>query len=273
VWDPVYFGKVTVKNASDCTNNYSFIAQDVTQFPDDASRHPLIAVTTATLAPGQTATLTLGFPVECGHTYSRGLIFGYLVKKGDAPSDFINYPVYAPGNHLRADKCDELPVIAPPPLVVTDVCPNIDGIQSTVPEGMHLVEGQCVAIVTDVCPNIAGIQSTVPEGMHLVEGQCVAIVTDVCPNIAGIQSTVPEGMHLVEGQCVEIVTPPTDPGWCHVANGHSGTVENTLTIPANAIQNGHVGKNGTPQDPGYPHPNWRDELDYPGACDGRSLRR
>ena len=68
-------------------------------------------------------------------------------------------------------------------------------------------------------------------------------------------------------------TPPVvDTSWCHVADVHSQITENTLTIPAEAIQNGHVGKDGLPTDAGYPHPNWKHTLDYPGTCDGRSLR-
>jgi hypothetical protein len=64
---------------------------------------------------------------------------------------------------------------------------------------------------------------------------------------------------------------PSDPpapgniGWCHVAQN-----EHTLHIPLTAIQHGHVGSNGSPDDPGYPHPNWLDPYDYPGPCDGRS---
>ncbi|MEK7531142.1 MAG: immunoglobulin-like domain-containing protein [Patescibacteria group bacterium] len=95
----------------------------------------------------------------------------------------------------------------------TDVCPNIDGAQSEVPEGYQIVEGQCVEIppATDVCPNIEGDQATVPEGYQLVEGECVVIPpppTDVCPNIDGVQSEVPEGYEIVEGQCVLIPPPP-----------------------------------------------------------------
>jgi hypothetical protein len=66
---------------------------------------------------------------------------------------------------------------APPPPPPTDVCPNIDGVQTSVPPGMVLENGQCVTPTppppTDVCPNIAGVQTTVPPGMVLVNGQCV----------------------------------------------------------------------------------------------------
>ncbi len=65
--------------------------------------------------------------------------------------------------------------------------------------------------------------------------------------------------------------PPPSVLWCHVADLHSGVVENTLSIPQSAIDGGHVGHNGSSTDVGYPHANWQDEYDYPGTCDGRSL--
>jgi uncharacterized membrane protein YgcG len=63
----------------------------------------------------------------------------------------------------------------------TDVCPNIEGVQAVVPEGMHINnDGNCVnddtngGGTTDVCPNIDGIQTAIPEGQHLTEdGNCV----------------------------------------------------------------------------------------------------
>jgi len=90
-----------------------------------------------------------------------------------------------------------------------------DGIQNQDETGID-TGGVCSEPpATDVCPNIEGDQSTVPDEMEIVDGQCVGIVTpptptDVCPNIEGDQATVPDGMEIVDGQCVDIVTPPTD---------------------------------------------------------------
>lgn len=112
--------------------------------------------------------------------------------------------------------CEALapPAVDPAPV---DVCPNMAGAQPTVPDGMRLENGQCVAIPApdpvDVCPNMAGAQPTVPDGMRLENGQCVAIpvVTpdpiDVCANIAGIQSRVPGGMYAQGDQCRAITKP------------------------------------------------------------------
>jgi uncharacterized repeat protein (TIGR01451 family) len=95
------------------------------------------------------------------------------------------------------------------------VCPNLDGVQETVPYGYKLVDGTCVKKhhKKDVCPNIEGKQTEVPEGYEIVDGQCVPIApppTDVCPNIEGTQTEVPEGYEIVDGQCVLIPPPPTD---------------------------------------------------------------
>ena len=70
----------------------------------------------------------------------------------------------------------------PPPNEPTDVCPNLEGDQATVPDGYELVDGNCVQPPppppppnepTDVCPNIDGDQATVPDGYELVDGNCV----------------------------------------------------------------------------------------------------
>ncbi len=102
-----------------------------------------------------------------------------------------NIPECDEGEHLNIDnECISDDV--PPP---TDVCPNIDGNQSTVPEGKHLNnDGQCVPngddnddedenTPTDVCPNIDGNQSEVPSGKHKNDdGQCVDNTTTESTN-------------------------------------------------------------------------------------------
>lgn len=64
----------------------------------------------------------------------------------------------------------------------------------------------------DVCPNIVGVQLTVPPGLIVSGGQCVLPppppLVDVCPNLAGAQATVPAGMVLVSGECRPIDPPP-----------------------------------------------------------------
>ena len=80
-----------------------------------------------------------------------------------------------------------------------DVCPNLSGVQTQVPLGFGVVNGNCIA---DVCPNLGGVQTQVPLGYRKVSGQCVK-PPDVCPNLAGAQSKVPKGMVKVAGKCAK----------------------------------------------------------------------
>ena len=94
-----------------------------------------------------------------------------------------------------------------------DVCPNIDGMQTTVPAGMTIdANGNCVTLPpppVDVCPNIDGMQTVVPAGMVKdANGNCVLIPVDVCPNIAGMQTDIPQGMIKdASGNCVTPTVP------------------------------------------------------------------
>jgi Protein of unknown function (DUF642) len=104
-------------------------------------------------------------------------------------------------------QCNGDGIVPPPPV---DVCPNIPEVQSTVPQGYQLVDGQCVPVPppVDVCSNIQGNQATVPEGYYANDGQCFPNPVDMCPNIEGTQATVPEGLIVNnDGNCV---TPPVD---------------------------------------------------------------
>jgi uncharacterized repeat protein (TIGR01451 family) len=123
---------------------------------------------------------------------------------------------------------DEQGNCVPPPPV--DVCPNLDGVQEHVPDGYHVVDGQCVVIPppVDVCPNLEGNQATVPDGYVLKNGKCKKVhPPDVCPNIPGKQTTVPEGYTLVDGKCV-IVPPPVDV--CPNLDGNQPTVPEGYTL-------------------------------------------
>ena len=64
----------------------------------------------------------------------------------------------------------------------------------------------------DVCPNIEGNQSEVPDGMVKDEqGNCVTPTppTDACPNLEGNQASVPTGLVKDEhGNCVTPTSPP-----------------------------------------------------------------
>lgn len=94
--------------------------------------------------------------------------------------------------------------VNPCPIQPTDLCPNIPGVQLTIPQGLILdVNGNCVPPPTDVCPNIPGDQATVPTGLIVdANGNCVP-PPDLCPNIAGNQTALPAGWSIdASGNCV-----------------------------------------------------------------------
>ena len=71
-----------------------------------------------------------------------------------------------------------------------DQCYNIDGIQSTVPQGMSqdLTSYSCATISADMCPNITGLQISIPlNKIKNAAGDCVdmdaTVVTTVYPNV------------------------------------------------------------------------------------------
>ena len=134
------------------------------------------------------------------HQHTEDIIPPF-VYKGQTYSQNWN----ATGQEIYANGCR--PKTPPPPV---DVCPNIDGVQTSVPPGMIVDErGKCVTPPppVDVCPNIEGVQTSVPPGMVKdASGNCVTPPVDVCPNIAGVQTSVPPGM--VKDASGNCVTPP-----------------------------------------------------------------
>lgn len=136
-----------------------------------SSSNPFVAITVDVAASG----------LQGGHANHAGDIipsFTYIDNQGTShsyPGKNLGamYNGYS-GSSVLASGCT---VPTNPP--VTDVCPNLDGVQEDVPDGYHLDDaGDCVEDtppgVTDVCPNIDGDQAEVPAG-YLLEGDiCVA---------------------------------------------------------------------------------------------------
>lgn len=51
---------------------------------------------------------------------------------------------------------------------VVDICLNIEGIQTKIPDGYSVIKDTCsLILVKDLCPNIVGIQSVIPAGKFL----------------------------------------------------------------------------------------------------------
>lgn len=120
----------------------------------------------------------------------------------DSDCEDDNNGVGVPGHCRDRDKCPDIngvqkdPASCAPPVVV-DVCPNVDGTQGSVPAGLVMVNGQCVAPTTpastDVCPNIAGDQATVPAGTVMVNGECVTPVVSGTPDGTGSATPAADG--------------------------------------------------------------------------------
>lgn len=156
------------------------------------------------------------------------------------------------------------PVVLPAPTPTpVDVCPNIEGAQSTVPEGLIINEaGSCVeppVVVEppppqDVCFNIPGVQETTPPGYFNVAGWCFQIPPpppDACPNIGGYQSSVPSNRVKVGGVCglysatfrMEQGTSTARRNACENSAGHGSIVTadsvNTFNTQSHGSDNGN----------------------------------
>jgi hypothetical protein len=86
----------------------------------------------------------------------------------------------------------------------SDVCPNITGVQATIPSGYTVsIDGLCVEVI-DVCPNIPGDQSAIPPGFNKnAMGSCIPDI-DYCPNINGSQNVTPSGYIVdTKGNCIK----------------------------------------------------------------------
>jgi uncharacterized repeat protein (TIGR01451 family) len=122
---------------------------------------------------------------------------------------YVIGPEHKANEHPAEPSVSECPQPEVPP---TDVCPNIDGNQSEIPDGMvEDQQGNCVVPPpADACPNLDGVQPSVPDGYTLVDGRCVVIPppVDKCLNIAGNQATVPEGYFAIGKLCFPVPPPP-----------------------------------------------------------------
>jgi len=74
---------------------------------------------------------------------------------------------------------------------VTDICTNIEGIQTELPPGFLLDEDSTCQV--DSCVNLSGLQVSVPDGYVSDDnGDCTEY--DACGNIPGIQQYIPDDM-------------------------------------------------------------------------------
>ena len=111
---------------------------------------------------------------------------------------------------VRANSTTISVTVGPP----VDVCPNIPGMQTTVPDGMEIdTNGDCVTPPPppiDLCDNIPGNQSLIPDGYYRDDdNNCFLQPTppeppvDVCPNLPNLQTSVPDGyINDSQGNCI-----------------------------------------------------------------------
>lgn len=148
-FDPNQLGYVTVTNDTGAAQNYVFIVWDATDEVNQVNE----AQAFARLAAGETRIMTVGLDIRCGVRYQRDVYVGPDGSTRYTLSDLGNYPFYAVGAYWVAPSCDAPtpPTVPTPPVVIVveppppaeDVCPNLEGVQATVPEGYEKVGQSC----------------------------------------------------------------------------------------------------------------------------------
>lgn len=125
---------------------------------------------------------------------------------------------------------------------------------------------------TDVCQNIDDVQTEVPSGYTTDGTNCYPLVIDVCSNIDDVQTEVPEGYIEDDGECFEDIPEVTKYTICHateVVGAKNGWLE-LGPLPAVAIVSGHGNHSGDiipVIDPDFPNGQNLDTL-YPNYGPG-----
>ena len=125
---------------------------------------------------------------------------------------------------------------------------------------------------TDVCANIDDVQTEVPEGYTTDGTNCYPPVVDVCSNIDDVQTEVPEGYTEDDGECFEDNPEVTKYSICHateVVDAKNGWLA-LGPLPAVAIVSGHGNHSGDiipVIDPDFPNGQNLDTL-YPNYGPG-----
>ncbi|MEI7539639.1 MAG: lamin tail domain-containing protein [Candidatus Saccharibacteria bacterium] len=125
-----------------------------------------------------------GFPTTApsvGKVISRKIFEVGVLQ--DTDNNNIDFELSLPRNSYSYGSIYEL----------QDLCRNISGIQSTIPDGYSVdIAGICTPPPVDVCNNLDGLQLIVPNSYLLVsDGNCQI---DVCSNIDGVQAVLPDNL-------------------------------------------------------------------------------
>lgn len=129
-----------------------------------------------------------------GNVLSRKIVTPNVLQDTDINYvDFEMMPVRASYNYNSIDE-------------IQDLCSNLDGIQTVVPDGRTLeTDGSCNLPPTDICSNLPGLQTEIPTG-YVADGENGCVI-DVCPNLENIQTIVPEGLIISDNNCVQKARP------------------------------------------------------------------
>jgi len=115
----------------------------------------------------------------------------------------------------------------------TDLCLNLEGVQSEVPEGYTRNEnGRCVPTSpqTDLCPNLEGVQSEVPDGMVMEDGKCAVPPPRLCPD--GKPPTSGEDAYDPNDDCKRPPAPVTETTLTTTTESAPTTTPATPTTPS-----------------------------------------
>jgi len=166
--------------------------------------------------------------------------FAYNVSRTDKNlTHDKTYTLTVKGENGKTVTCKTSVNVKPKSVTPPQHCPS--GYTGTYPN--------CVPPATDVCPNLSGVQTSVPSGYKLENGKCVVVttppppVTDVCPNLSGVQTSVPTGYNIENNQCVAVITQVTCPtgsvltGNVCVVNVNNNTNNNQNVNNNNVIVN------------------------------------
>jgi hypothetical protein len=166
VFDPAQLGHVTINNTSDTTDRFTFIVWNAT----DPVNQVNVAQSTASIDAGGTKDITVGFPETCGTKYQRDVYLNLPDNTGKYTlSDVGNYLFAAPGIFWVEASCDIPPVVPTPPVLL---CQDREANNYHGPLPCTFGEGNQPPV--DVCPNLEGLQLTLPYGYHFNEDhQCV----------------------------------------------------------------------------------------------------
>lgn len=159
-------GKVTITNTGDTSRKFTYIIWNANDLVNQVQQ----VAQSAQIPAGETREISVAFPETCGARYQRDV---YLDLPGDGPytmSDVGNYFFAAPGVMVVEGACAPPPVVPPPPARCQDrEANNYTGLLPCQygEGGEHQTH--------DLCLNIPGIQTSVPQGYVGILGFCIQL--------------------------------------------------------------------------------------------------